>query len=106
MDWMNEAGLEVSVDGAGNVFGRLDGLKNVSPIISGSHLDSVPDGGSFDGPLGVLEALGVVEALITKWYTAEKPLEITIFSTEECARFISGLLVCYTYVGQVRDVCY
>ncbi|MBU5465936.1 M20 family metallo-hydrolase [Virgibacillus sp. MSJ-26] len=103
MDWMNEAGLEVSVDGAGNVFGRLDGLKNVSPIISGSHLDSVPDGGSFDGPLGVLAALEVVEAWKTKGYTPEKPFEIAIFSDEEGARFKSGLMGSRAFMGQVKE---
>src|SRR5699024_8712030 len=77
--------------------------KNVSPIISGSHLDSVPDGGSFDGPLGVLAALEVVEAWKTKGYTPEKPFEIAIFSDEEGARFKSGLMGSRAFMGQVKE---
>ena len=56
--WMLKAGLSVSEDGAGNVFGRLTGEEDHLPaIMSGSHVDSVPNGGHFDGPLGVLAAL-------------------------------------------------
>src|SRR5690625_2306302 len=61
--WMREAGLNVREDGAGNVFGRLAGKNDALPaILSGSHVDSVPNGGHFDGVLGVLSALEVVEA--------------------------------------------
>src|SRR5690625_810052 len=61
--WMKEAGLEVQQDGAGNIIGRLEGSVPNSPtIMSGSHVDSVPNGGHFDGSLGVLLALEVVEA--------------------------------------------
>ncbi|HWO79220.1 Zn-dependent hydrolase [Gaiella sp.] len=62
--WMGEAGLEVEVDGDGNLVGRLPGLEPELPEVwSGSHLDSVPQGGRFDGPLGVLGALEAVERL-------------------------------------------
>src|SRR5699024_8592950 len=54
MSWMEEAGLDVEMDGAGNVIGRLAGKNNeLKSIASGSHVDSVPNGGHFDGPLGV-----------------------------------------------------
>lgn len=89
--WMKAAGLTVTTDGAGNVFGRLAG-KNPSEktILSGSHVDSVPNGGHFDGPLGVLSALEVVEAWKETGYTPEKPFEVVIFSDEEGSRFNSG----------------
>lgn len=62
--WMREAGLEVEVDEDGNLFGRLAGAEPGLPEVwSGSHLDSVPQGGRFDGPLGVLGALEAVERL-------------------------------------------
>ncbi|SDQ67290.1 Zn-dependent hydrolase [Virgibacillus salinus] len=90
--WMQEAGLDVREDGAGNIFGRLDGKNNGLPaILCGSHLDSVPNGGHFDGPLGVLSALEVVEAWNKTGFKPEKPFEVVIFSDEEGSRFNGGL---------------
>ncbi|MFD1040372.1 M20 family metallo-hydrolase [Virgibacillus byunsanensis] len=89
--WMRDAGLKVHEDGAGNVFGRLAGKNDELPaIICGSHVDSVPNGGHFDGPLGVLSALEVVEAWKQTGYQPEKPYEVVIFSDEEGARFNGG----------------
>lgn len=90
--WMRAAGLTVYEDGAGNVFGRLVGKSNALPaILSGSHVDSVPNGGHFDGPLGVLVALEVVEAWKETGFQPKKPFEVVIFSDEEGARFHNGL---------------
>lgn len=90
--WMEEAGLTVEFDGAGNVIGRLAGENDELPaILTGSHVDSVPNGGHFDGVLGVISALEVVEAWKTANYTPKKPLEIIVFADEEGARFNSGL---------------
>lgn len=89
--WMSEAGLIVTMDGAGNVFGRLDGTnKDAKTILTGSHVDSVPNGGHFDGPLGVLSALEVVEAWRETGYELEKTYEIAVFSDEEGSRFNIG----------------
>ncbi|WP_042224436.1 M20 family metallo-hydrolase [Oceanobacillus manasiensis] len=89
--WMEDAGLVVHHDEAGNVFGRLAGKHNHLPaILSGSHVDSVPNGGHFDGPLGVLAALEVAQAWKDKGYQPEKPYEVVIFSDEEGARFNGG----------------
>ncbi|MFC3039819.1 M20 family metallo-hydrolase [Virgibacillus xinjiangensis] len=91
MDWMREAGLEVKQDGAGNVFGRLVGKNDSLPaVLSGSHVDSVPNGGHFDGPLGVLAALEVAQAWKDAGYQPEKPYEVVIFSDEEGSRFQGG----------------
>lgn len=91
-EWMKEAGLTITEDGAGNVFGRLEGKNNELPaIVSGSHVDSVPNGGHFDGPLGVLSSLEVVEAWKETGYTPDRPYEVAIFTDEEGARFNSGL---------------
>ncbi|AQQ53972.1 M20 family metallo-hydrolase [Planococcus lenghuensis] len=91
-EWMREAGFHVREDGAGNVIGRLEGKNaEAKAIASGSHVDSVPNGGHFDGPLGVLAALEVAEAWRETGYQPEKPYELLIFSDEEGSRFNSGL---------------
>src|SRR5699024_675261 len=100
--WMAEAGLDAKMDGAGNVFGRLAGKKADAPaILSGSHVDSVPNGGHFDGPLGVLAALEVAEAWKATNYRPEKPYEVVIFSDEEGSRFQEGLSGSEAMMGKV-----
>jgi acetylornithine deacetylase/succinyl-diaminopimelate desuccinylase-like protein len=78
--WMREAGLEVEVDGAGNLFGRLRGRRPELPEVwTGSHLDSVPHGGRFDGALGVVGGLEAVERLGQR----ERTLVVVAFRDEE-----------------------
>ena len=89
--WLSEAGLAIREDGAGNLMARLEGKTEGAAIASGSHLDSVPNGGNFDGPLGVLSALEVVESWKENGYVPDKPYEVIIFSDEEGSRFNSGL---------------
>lgn len=101
--WMEEAGLTVETDGIGNVFGRLKGKDNTESIASGSHVDSVPDGGNFDGPLGVLAALEVAEAWQANGYVPEKSFEVVIFSDEEGSRFNSGIFGSRSYMGQIDE---
>jgi len=82
-DWMRAAGLEVRIDAAGNTFGSRPGSASLPPLIIGSHTDSVPDGGRFDGPLGVLAALEVARTLNEKSITLRHPLEVVNFQNEE-----------------------
>lgn len=90
--WMKEAGLLVRQDGAGNLIGRLEGRDKNAPILmSGSHVDTVPDGGHFDGTLGVLTALEVAQSWQETGYVPRKPYEIVVFSDEEGSRFNGGL---------------
>jgi acetylornithine deacetylase/succinyl-diaminopimelate desuccinylase-like protein len=78
--WMRQAGLEVEVDGAGNLFGRLHGRRPELPEVwTGSHLDSVPNGGRFDGALGVVGGLEAVESLGQR----ERTLVVVAFRDEE-----------------------
>ncbi|WP_017379801.1 Zn-dependent hydrolase [Paenisporosarcina sp. TG-14] len=92
MDWMKNAGMTVTQDGAGNVVGRIAGQNNNIPsIASGSHVDSVPEGGHFDGPLGVIAALEVVEAWKEQGIIPLKPYEVYVFTDEEGTRFSGGL---------------
>lgn len=101
--WMTEAGLKVSTDGAGNVFGRLTGKDDTSSIASGSHLDTVPAGGNFDGVLGVLAALEVADAWKSAGHVPKKSFEVVIFSDEEGARFSSGVFGSRAYMGYIDD---
>jgi len=78
--WMEEAGLAVERDGRGNVIGRLRGERPELPEVwTGSHLDSVPEGGKFDGPLGVLAGLDAVGAV----GRSERTLGVVVFRDEE-----------------------
>lgn len=101
--WMKEAGLEVTTDGAGNVFGRLKGKTEGPIVMSGSHLDSVPNGGNFDGPLGVLAALEVVEAWKGTGFTPPVSYEVAIFSDEEGSRFNAGLTGSEAFMGKLTN---
>lgn len=101
--WMKTAGLTVETDAAGNVFGRLAGIDDSQSVASGSHLDTVPAGGNFDGVLGVLAALEVAEAWKSSGYTPKKSYEVVIFSDEEGARFSSGVFGSRAYMGLVDD---
>lgn len=100
-EWMKEAGLTVTTDGAGNVFGRLEGKDPMKKaILSGSHVDTVPNGGHFDGVLGVLSSLEVAEAWKDQGYKPERPYEIAIFTDEEGSRFNSGFHGSEAIVGK------
>ncbi|HSI67435.1 MAG TPA: M20 family metallo-hydrolase [Planococcus sp. (in: firmicutes)] len=101
-NWMKSAGLNVAEDGAGNVVGRLEGThRDAKAIASGSHVDSVPNGGNFDGPLGVLSALEVAESWKATGYIPLKPYEVYIFSDEEGSRFNSGLIGSRALTGEI-----
>lgn len=79
-----DAGFEVSVDYAGNIIGRKAGKNsNLKPISMGSHIDEVPNGGDYDGPVGVMGAIEVVRTLQEAGIQTEHPLELIIFTNEE-----------------------
>lgn len=88
---MREAGLEVRVDAAGNIFGRRSGSAKLPVLLFGSHIDSVPHGGNFDGDVGSLGSIEVVRALNEGHVTTRHPLEVVIWTNEEGGRFYSGL---------------
>lgn len=90
---MQAAGLTVREDGLGNIFGKLDGsLKDAPSVLVGSHFDSVPNGGSYDGPAGVVAGLEVA-ALFTEYgLTPKYSLEVIALIEEEGSRFGGGLM--------------
>lgn len=84
MDLMKKAELEVSIDAGGNIIGRRNGKNpSLKPIGFGSHIDMVPDGGNYDGTLGSISALEVIEVLNENKLVTEHPLEVIIFGNEE-----------------------
>ncbi len=89
---MQEAGLAVRTDAAGNLFGHRDGSEKLPLLLFGSHIDSVPHGGNFDGDVGSLGALEVIRALNDKHITTRHPLEVVIWNNEEGGRFYAGLV--------------
>jgi N-carbamoyl-L-amino-acid hydrolase len=89
---MKDAGLQVRVDPAGNIFGRRAGSAQLPVILFGSHIDSVPHGGNFDGPLGSMGAIEVIRTLNERRVTTRHPLEVVIWTNEEGPHFgISAL---------------
>ncbi|HLA10613.1 MAG TPA: Zn-dependent hydrolase [Pyrinomonadaceae bacterium] len=84
MKLMREAGLEVSVDAAGNILGRRPGSNAaLKPLMIGSHIDSVPEGGSYDGQVGSMGAIEVAQTLNENSVRLRRPLEVVIFQNEE-----------------------
>ena len=89
---MKAAGLEPRIDPAGNIFGRRAGTDASLPsVLFGSHIDSVPGGGNFDGDLGSLAALGVIEACSRAGVRTRHPLEMVVWAHEEGVAFGRGL---------------
>jgi allantoate deiminase len=97
--WMRGAGLTVCSDDVGNVIGRVDGASDGPPLVLGSHLDTVPDAGRFDGPLGVLAAIAVAERLSARREQPPVPLEVVAFAEEEGVRFGIPFLGSAAYAG-------
>jgi beta-ureidopropionase / N-carbamoyl-L-amino-acid hydrolase len=92
MDLMRDAGVEPRIDPAGNIFARRDGRdRALEPILFGSHIDSVPQGGNFDGDLGSLSAIEVLQVLQERGQHTRHPLEIVVWAHEESAAFNRGL---------------
>jgi allantoate deiminase len=91
--YMKEAGLFVYEDAAGNLIGRKEGKDKDAPVVLvGSHLDSVYNGGIFDGPLGVLAAVEVVQTMNENGVNTKHPIEVVAFTDEEGARFRFGMI--------------
>ncbi len=103
MGLMREAGLEVRVDAAGNILGRRapssPAPRSSTPILFGSHLDSVPDGGNYDGDVGSLGAIEVARTLQEQRVATRHPLEVVIFQNEE-----GGLIGSRAMIGALTAV--
>ena len=104
--WCEDAGCSVSYDAMGNIFARRPGRDNsLPPIMTGSHLDSQPTGGKFDGAYGVLAGLEVIRTLNDLDYQTEAPLEVVAWTNEEGSRFAPAMVGSGVF-AQVFDLDY
>ena len=104
--WCEEAGCAVSVDRMGNVFARRPGRDpDAPPVMTGSHLDSQPTGGKYDGAYGVLAGLEVVRTLNDLGVETEAPVEVAVWTNEEGSRFAPPMIASGVFAG-VFDVEY
>lgn len=98
---LESLGLDVRIDEVGNVFGRREGTDpDAEPVLVGSHLDSQPSGGRFDGQLGVLSALETLRVLDEEGIEHRRPIEIVNWTNEEGSRFKPALMGSGTFVGE------
>jgi N-carbamoyl-L-amino-acid hydrolase len=97
--WMNDLGLDISVDHIGNVIATMPHASDVAPVMTGSHIDTVATGGRFDGNLGVLAGLEAIETVMTSGVELDRPLAVGWFTDEEGARFAPDMLGSLVYVG-------
>jgi beta-ureidopropionase / N-carbamoyl-L-amino-acid hydrolase len=99
--WMRDAGLRVTVDAMGNIFGERAGSATLPPVMMGSHVDSVPTGGKYDGQLGVLCGLETIRALNTHGIRTRHPVTLAIFTNEEGARFQPAMIASGVMAGKI-----
>lgn len=100
--WMEESGLSVHRDAAGNLWGKAQGsCPQALTIVTGSHIDSVRNGGNYDGIFGVLGSLAAVKSLLAQYGTPRIPIEVVAFTGEEGSRFSIGLMGSHAVAGSL-----
>ena len=101
--WAEAAGCSIELDGVGNLFARRGGADpDASPVVLGSHLDTQPTGGRFDGVYGVLGGLEVVEALNDGAVVTRAPIEVAVWTNEEGSRFPVSMMGSAVWAGVLR----
>ena len=101
VSWCRAAGCEISVDSMGNIFARRPGRDDsLPPVVAGSHLDTQPTGGKFDGVYGVLAGLEVIRTLNDANVETEHPIEVVCWTNEEGARFSPAMLGSGVWAGE------
>ena len=98
--WMRDLGLTVSIDVVGNVVASTNSDGAAGAVMAGSHIDTVGTGGRYDGNLGVLAGLEVIEATLAAGITLNRPLAVAFFSNEEGSRYPPDMMgtVSYTHL--------
>src|SRR3954466_1692865 len=98
--WGRQAGLSITVDQIGNVFMRRAGRNNaLPPIMTGSHIDTQPTGGKFDGNYGVLAGLEVIRTLNDAKIITDAPVEVAFWTNEEGSRFVPVMMGSGVFAG-------
>ncbi len=98
--WCREIGCSIEIDDMGNIFARRPGHHDTrAPIVAGSHLDTQPHGGRFDGIYGVLAGLEVLRTLHEQNVTTTAPLEVVVWTNEEGARFAPAMIASGVFAG-------
>ncbi|MBK1670860.1 Zn-dependent hydrolase [Rhodovibrio sodomensis] len=98
--WCDQAGMSMTVDRMGNMFARRPGRRDdLAPVMAGSHLDTQPTGGKYDGVLGVLAALELVRTLNDRGIETERPIEIVNWTNEEGSRFAPAMISSGVFAG-------
>ncbi len=106
IDWCKDAGCTIRIDKMGNIFARRAGRNNdLPPVMMGSHLDTQPTGGRFDGVYGVLSGLEVIRSLNDLGYETEHPVEASVWTNEEGSRFAPAMVASGVFAG-VYDLDY
>lgn len=108
VEWLKELDLEVTIDEMGSIFGRRTGRNNdLAPVMSGSHIDSQPKGGRFDGILGVMGPLEVLRTLHENNIETERPIVVVDWTNEEGSRFAPAMVASGVWAGALeRDWVY
>lgn len=96
--WMRDLGLDIDIDAIGNITGTWN-VGSGSPVMTGSHIDTVRTGGVYDGNLGVIAGIEVIETLMSNGHVPPRPLAVAAFTNEEGARFQPDMLGSLVYVG-------
>lgn len=100
ISWAEGLGLSVSVDALGNLFLRHEGTeRGAAPVLTGSHMDTQPNGGRFDGIWGVIAGLEAVQALREAGVATKRPIEVVAWTNEEGGRFAPGCMGSMAYAG-------
>lgn len=98
--WAKEAGCTVRIDAIGNIFARRAGRNHaLPPVMTGSHIDTQPTGGKFDGNYGVLAGLEVLRSLNDAGIETEMPIEVVVWTNEEGSRFVPVMMGSGVFVG-------
>ena len=100
--WMREKDLEVFYDDVGNLFGKIEGEQD-KIVLTGSHRDTVKNGGKYDGALGVICAIAAAGSLYAELGKPKKSVEVVAFCEEEGSRFLSGYLGSRYIIGQLSE---
>ncbi len=101
VSWLKDVGLDVHIDKIGNIVGILPGSTDAAPILMGSHIDTVGSGGKYDGALGVLGALEVIETIKESGLKLPRGLAVIAFTNEEGARFQPDILGSCVWTGDM-----